>query len=194
MDSLLANIFTITTGFVLAAAAALAFLVQRARYLREIRPDLRVLNLHPMRVEPPLRPDPEKAAFSFRLEFENRSAGIAEDLQIAGRIIRFTHDRKPETVHELAVLRLGFPQARLLPDQRFSVDLVATLPRDKSVPQETIRAAVQVTYTVPRDAMTIIISPRTWGRPRFTRHVQAHWTYEGQEPPHTLTTHGYSQA
>ena len=37
--------FTISTGLVLAFFAILAYAVQRARYLRDIEPDLRVLNV-----------------------------------------------------------------------------------------------------------------------------------------------------
>ena len=40
---LVVAIFTITTGVVLALAAFMAFVIQRARYFREIQPDLRVV-------------------------------------------------------------------------------------------------------------------------------------------------------
>ncbi len=39
---ILVAVFTITTGVVLGMAALLAYLVQRARYLRESAPDLEV--------------------------------------------------------------------------------------------------------------------------------------------------------
>ena len=40
----IASVFTISTGLVLAVGAFLAFLVQRARYSREIKPDIRIEN------------------------------------------------------------------------------------------------------------------------------------------------------
>ena len=42
--AVIVGIFTISTGLVLAAAASTAFIIQRARYFREIEPDLRVVN------------------------------------------------------------------------------------------------------------------------------------------------------
>jgi len=42
--AVIVGIFTISTGVVLAVAASTAFIIQRARYFREIGPDLRVVD------------------------------------------------------------------------------------------------------------------------------------------------------
>ena len=42
--ALLTSIFTISTGLILAMGAVYAYFLQRARYLRDIEPDLRFMN------------------------------------------------------------------------------------------------------------------------------------------------------
>lgn len=48
LDILVAT-FTVSTGVVIALAALLAFVAQRVRYLREIEPDIRCVDLGPVR-------------------------------------------------------------------------------------------------------------------------------------------------
>jgi hypothetical protein len=81
MDTYIFNWITMITTGILAIAAILAYLVQRARYLREIEPDLELKCSDRIRVEKMSRTLKEFWAFSIDVEIDNRSKNHAEGLQ-----------------------------------------------------------------------------------------------------------------
>ena len=73
LDWLVAG-FTISSGLVLAVAAVVAFAIQRARYMREVAPDLRFADLTVDQI------DTTTNLFAFALSMENRSENAAYNL------------------------------------------------------------------------------------------------------------------
>jgi len=76
-----ANILTAITTTILAIAAVLAYLIQRARYLREIEPDLDLEWPTSIRVGELGSTLQESWAFYIDIEVENVSKNHAEDLR-----------------------------------------------------------------------------------------------------------------
>lgn len=72
--------FGIITGIVLAVAATLAFLIQRARYLREIEPDLELSWPTNIRISQLSHSLKQFWAFYIDIEVENKSRNHAYNL------------------------------------------------------------------------------------------------------------------
>lgn len=162
MIDTLAGIFGIVSGIVLALAAALAYFIQRARYLREIRPDLRLT----IAENATLKRDPHgDYFFTVTFRVSNRSEATADRVQIEAIPVEFG-----------TALRHG--GRRLLPGEHTSLSFWSSM----RATEPYVDLAFTVAYTSLRDAMNFIVSPLTLGRPRFKRMVSALFVVAGQVP------------
>lgn len=87
-----ADIFTITTGVVIAVAATLAFVVQRARYRREVEPDLRFENCW---ADSPPSIDGDDFIVLVHITVANRSSVSAFNLRLTATISWAPHVATP---------------------------------------------------------------------------------------------------
>ena len=86
-------VFTITTGVVLAAAGSLAYIVQRARYRREVEPDLDIAHTWVDNEGVVCRP--RELSFTLVVRVHNDSALRAHDLHVTADVSPSVTTREP---------------------------------------------------------------------------------------------------
>jgi hypothetical protein len=93
------QLFTTITGIILTIAAILAYLLQRARYLREIEPDLEITWLNridEIEVETTLD---QRWSMYIPLQVVNKSENHAQDIMSYVDLKLFPDRRKPQYIH-----------------------------------------------------------------------------------------------
>ena len=162
---------TISTGLVLALAALLAYAVQRARYLREIQPDLRLTG-QPSTSEL----DPTHPRFLVRISVENSSPlNTAESIAISGAL---TFEPMPAPITsqtEISRLLPGHEQnVTLVFERNLEINFDGMLGEDLDA-----ELILQVQFSPPREFVLFLLHPWSFGRKTYTRAIIVNWLWHG---------------
>ena len=163
----LVAIFTISTGLVIALAALFAYAVQRARYLRDIAPELRL-------ERPPSFPAlvTESPNWNVRCDLVNSSAdNDAEDVNVSYRL-QYALGQSFASQINLGRVLAGTHINFGLPFSSESL-LTAVNRSDDSKPPGVLE--IKVTYFTPREFVLFLLHPLGLGRKRYVRSFQVMW-------------------
>ncbi len=187
-------IFSAVTTGILALAASLAYLVQRARYLREIEPDLKLKWPNRIRVIEMSTTLKEFWAFYIDIEVENVSRNHAEDLRYEVDLQIFPQRGKArflrEKIHDavrihptdvLAGRKIIIPVysgsnvARDLQEQLDSWD------GSMNVGGTGFMTTVIISYSSKRELLLWFLIPWKLGRVKYTREISGSWGFQVDE-------------
>jgi len=187
-----ANIFTAITTTILAIAAILAYLVQRARYLREIEPDLDLVwpaSIRVGKLGPTLQ---ESWRFYIDIKVENVSKNHAEDLIYDLELRIFPDRTKPETIRGKFVDLYRFQRHEILAGRTYTIDVYASPGLSKglqkgldsrsspvNVAEAGFAAIVTMSYFSRREMLLWFLWKR--GRVKYTRQISGMWRFQFDE-------------
>lgn len=182
------NIFTAITTVVFALAAILTYLVQRARYLREIEPDLDLgtASIKVGKLGPTLK---ESWSFFIDIEVENVSKNHAEDLRYDLELLIFPDRKKPETIRGKFVDLHRFQLHEILAGRTYPVlvyaspglskglqEKIDSLGSPVNVAEAGFAAIVTMSYFSRRETLLWFLWKR--GRVEYTRQVSEMWRFK----------------
>ena len=165
--ALLTSIFTISTGLILAMGAVYAYFLQRARYLRDIEPDLRFMNEFRVR---------EQYGDSISIDFEvtNESSNTGEMVRVSAVVDEIDDDGSFTTLEPRLPIFADKHSRRLLP-RRSMTDHFVFLSSKKS---GAYRAKFDLTYVSPREWIVFLVKPWPPFRMKYWRTASLSWTLE----------------
>lgn len=184
MLDFLVDVFTISTGVVIALAAAYAGAVQRSRYLREVAPDLRVSQLLAGRV---VRPAGETLTFSLWLTLKNVSNNVARNVSMAIEIeprgglvalgwhVKGAFNERDEVLPDEQVM-IGVHVDLDIPEGREKRSLGG--PADR---RDDFQVQATVTYATGRELVLALLSPSSKGILRFIRRQSSPFRFDDWE-------------
>ena len=194
------NIYSLITTSILALAAILAYIVQRARYLREIEPDLELKwpdSIRVVRMSPDLK---EGFAFYIDIKIENLSKNHAQDLKCEVDFKIFPHREKPQVISGKIRPPLLLLSPEILAERVTSIPIyigtnIATElwdPLDSWNSKIDSRKAgftaeININYFGKRELLLWFLVPWKFGRVKYTRSIFGAWWVEfdaRSKPPH----------
>ena len=201
----LVAIFTISSGLVLALAAVLAYLVHRARYLRETDPDLQVTWTGKVTFPPPagelhpLSEDLRKGwTFWIELRVENRSQTPGQRLRMEGQLVLDLDRSREKGLSGIFEENVWLPftlhiMPEILPgrtehcDVLFSSSFLKDPWRLYNWPEPILTEKVgfwmqfDVEYYTPRELLMFFLWPLGLGRKKCRRRVSGGMKFVPQE-------------
>ncbi len=188
------NIVTIVTTSILALAAILTYLVQRARYLIEIEPNLELSLPSEIRIDKFGETLQDSWDFFIDIIVKNHSKCHAYDIRyevklyispIRGRpdvIILKIRDLVPPATHPTELLG---EQEKIIPiycgdnatqDLKYELDRYIDIPKTELLGFEAI---VKLTYYSRRELVLFSLIPIwNWGRVKYIRKIEHRWKLE----------------
>jgi len=192
--------FTISTGIVLALAAAFAFLLQRARFLRDIEPDLRITDASKIIVLPGRDiSDSDSVRLRIELEVQNASKNTAERLSSTqDATIGIQSSTSPLTVVHLPYFNKSIEvQERLLPGRSLPISVYIELSASRleiesqwlemetPLQDRIFRATVTIRYSSPKELALIFVKPLRL-KEDYERTFFVEWQWEAIDADLTL--------
>ena len=187
-----ANIFTAITTTILAIAAILAYLVQRARYLREIEPDLDLEWPTSIKVGKLGSTLKEPWSFFIDIEVENISKNHAEDLRYDLNLYIFPDHTKSKSIRGKFLDLYRFQRHEILAGRKYPILVYASPGLSKGL-QEKIDswgspinvedvgfiAVVTMSYFSRQELLLWFLGKR--GRVEYTREISGMWRFKFNE-------------
>ncbi|MDA0263499.1 MAG: hypothetical protein O3A93_05075 [Chloroflexi bacterium] len=169
----LVALFTVSSGLVLAFAAVFAYAVQRARYLRDIAPDLRLAEIPNF---PALISDVPN--WIVRYELQNVSADAnAEDVYVRFNL-RYGVGHSADLEFGLGRLFAGSP---LNFSTHFSSRNVMLAIHEVPHPMPSGALTINVSYSTPRELVLFLLHPLGMGRKRYVLNFEVRWHWYRQD-------------
>ena len=178
------NIFSIITTGILAIAAILAYLVQRARYLREIEPDLELKwpeRIRVVRMGSELR---EGFSFYIDIELENRSRNHAYGLVYEVDLSIFPERGKPSFIEAKIHDLLKYHQSEILAERKDIIpiyigtnielnqwDRLIDWDKEIIINKAGFQANVSIKYFSKRELLLWLLIPWEFGRLKCIRTI-----------------------
>lgn len=194
------NVFSLIITGILAIAAMLAYLVQRARYLREIEPDLELKwpdGIRVARMGSELR---EGFAFYIDIEVENRSRNHAEDLRYEVDLRLFPNRDKPQFIAVRIHKFLGLHPDEILAGRKAIIPIYVGTNIELSQWDKLIdwgneivinkvgfTADIRISYSSKHELLLWFLIPWKFGRLKCIREILGAWSFEINkkvEPPY----------
>jgi len=181
---------SITTTAILAVAAIFAFLIQRARYLREIEPDLELKWPENIRVSQMNQSLKEFWAIYIDVEVKNISKNHAENLVYEVDLVIFPRRGKASCIENQFVDRLRTSPPTLLAGRTVTVpvyigwNLIPGLYEQLHSKNDSLdvrnagfQTTVTISYSSRREAILWLLVPWKLGRVRYKRTVTGSWGF-----------------
>jgi len=188
MDTVL---FNTIVGVVLAIAAIFAFLLQRARYLREIEPDLELTWAKRIRVEKMVSFLTEFWAYYIDVNVENKSKNHAQDMLFSVELWVFPERGKPTILQDKFPLipRLFNPElmagrASVIPIYvglnytRGLYDQLEAWCEPISFDVSGFHTIINLEYYSNRELLLFFLIPWGFGRKKFKRRISLDYGFE----------------
>jgi len=187
-----ANIFNLITTGILAVAAMLAYLVQRARYLREGEPDLELEwpdSIRVVEMSPTLK---NFWALYIDIEVKNKSKNHAEDLRYEVELKIFPQRGKPSFLSEKINGILQMHPAEVLAGRKITIpvyhgsNVAINLQKQlnswdgsMNVKEAGFMATVTISYFSKRELLLWFLGKP--GRIKYTRQISRNWGFQVDE-------------
>lgn len=188
-------------GIVLATAALLAYLIQRARYLKENEPDLELIwpeKIRPNQMQPTLK---NFWSLYIDLEVVNRSANHACDLRWEIKLDIFPRRGGSRFFGAKYTDTLRLHPKELLAGRRVVIPVyvgwnlypglyeqLQAWPDSIEVEDAGFQASITLKYFTRRELLMFApMPPWNWGRKQYKREVQGSWgfvTNQDTDPPY----------
>lgn len=185
--------FSIVASIVLPIAAILAFLVQRARYLREIEPDLELHWPETIRIAEISSTYNDFWGFYIDLEIENLSQNHSYDIDYHVDLTIFLKRNKPAIIQTRCSSIIRPYNTCLLASRKMVIpvycgsnnaeDLQKKLKRYDQVfiKDSGIESTVTIKYTSQRELLLYTMLPFwDWGKKKYTRKITRYWGFRCQ--------------
>jgi len=187
-----ANIFTAITTTILAIAAVLAYLIQRARYLREIEPDLDLEWPTSIRVGELGSTLQESWAFYIDIEVENVSKNHVEDLRYDLDLHIFPDRTKSKAIRGKFIDLYRFQRPEILAGRKYTISVYASPGLSKGLQKHLdswgspinvadvgFIAVVTMSYFSKQELLLWFLWKR--GRVEYTRKIYGMWRFQFNE-------------
>jgi len=172
----------IVTATIIGLAAFLAFLIQRARYLREIEPDLEVEWLGNLRISQMSKTLDKPWSLYIDVQLENKSRNHAHDLRCKVELtvfpVRGRSQAIPSKFYQFPRLHedeLMAERTMVIPvyiGWNYALDLTKTvqsLPNHVIVENAGFHALVIIEYSTRRELILFLLVPWSFGRLKYRR-------------------------
>jgi hypothetical protein len=187
-----ANIFNIITTGILAVAAILAYLVQRARYLREIEPDLDLIWPTAVRISNFGATLRDFWAFFIDLNVKNCSKNHAINIRYEVELWIFPDRSRPDVIdlrirdwvpiHPTEILAGRNEVISVYCGSNYALDLGKQMERFEYVPRTEylgFHATIKLSYYSRRELiLCILLPPWSCGRVKYLRKISQRWRLE----------------
>lgn len=184
------DVFTITTGIVLASAALFAYLIQRARYLREFEPDLELTWPEVIQIIEMPHSLKEFWAVSIDLGVHNISNNPATGLRWQCELEIFPERGRASYIETTFSNYLPISPSEILPGREIVVPVYIGWNLAKGLyeklhsweePIETEKAGFRVSITIEYysrpEILMFIIWPFGLGRKKYQRDIEGWWGF-----------------
>ena len=190
------TIYSILTVSIVGGAAILAFLIQRARYLREIEPDLRLELPHPydIRISEIGHTLKDRWSFYIYVKVNNRSIiNHAYDVKYKAKLMIFPQrgqstfipvdsiERWSLTPSKSILLAEGHTEIPIYIDpnrainNRIGREEILNWPGNLEVINIGIHATVTIEYSTSRQFILFVLEPWGFGKKKYSRIESARW-------------------
>jgi hypothetical protein len=194
------NIISIITTGILVFAAILTYLIQRARYLREIEPDLELKWLNCFRNIRLGSTFNEMWSFYVDIEVENLSGNHARDLEYEVKLDIFPHMGKPQ------ICRCQMYKGSVAHTQELLAKRKTIIPVyigknfvkkymyfENLTGAKTLEAGFHATiifsYFSKRELNLGCLVPWRFGKPKYYRKIFAQWYFDIDEMTQSINAH-----